>query len=90
MTTTQDGDGKPKVNIIDQNKTFRGVNSERVSILPGRELTVVLFLHSDCDYDPKGSLFKNEFIFIFLFCNSKKNEMLINQVYNTTFFMKNK
>jgi len=56
VTTTQDGDGKPKVNIIDQNKTFRGVNSERVSILPGRELTVVLFLHSDCDYDPKNLL----------------------------------
>ena len=49
----ESGKSKTKVNIINTSETFRGVNSELVSILPGREQKVVLFLHSDSDYDPK-------------------------------------
>jgi len=45
---------KTKFNLLD--KTFRGVITESLTILPDSERTVNLFLYSDDDYDPKNLL----------------------------------
>lgn len=53
-TSTQEGDVNPQLNLLD--KTLRGVTNELVAILPASERSLILFLQSDDEFDPKNLL----------------------------------